>query len=61
MIDMDDKRRLKINIALKTIPDIKQKFQNLKTGMDDGISTEILEQLSEIIPKQEEVLCDFSH
>ena len=52
---MDDKRRRKVDIALKAYPGIKQAVLQLKAGKADDIDTETLEQLSKLKPDPEEV------
>ena len=52
---MDDKRRRKVDIALKAYPGIKQAVLQLQDGKTDDIETETLEQLSKLKPDPEEV------
>ena len=52
---MDDKRRRKVDIALKAYPGIKRAVLQLKSGNADDIETETLEQLSKLKPDPEEV------
>ena len=52
---MDDKRRRKVDIALKAYPAIKRAVLQLKDGKADDIDTETLEQLSKLKPDPEEV------
>ena len=52
---MDHKRRLEINVVLRTAKHFEEVVQKLKAGIDDNIDIEVLEQLSKILPKQEEV------
>ena len=52
---MDDKRRRKVDIALKAYPGIRRAVLKLKAGKEDDIDTETLEQLSKLKPDPEEV------